>query len=239
MPGKKPTNLAASVRQRLYNLARFQGEELQLVLGRYGVERLLYRLSHTPGGERFVLKGAVLFYAWEGAPHRPTRDVDFAASGDPSPQAITDLFKAVCKAKRAEEAFRIAWQLEPSRYGYCLGTALNFLGHFEDALPVLQPEAESLQPDAMSWFQAGVANEGLKNWRDAIEAFKRAVALEETYALAWFNLGGAYWNAGEVFAALETWESAVSRFPDHDLATRVREDFLGGEPPDPRWTNGE
>lgn len=99
MPGKKPTNLAASVRQRLYDLARVRGEELQLVLTRYGVERLLYRLSHTPDGERFVLKGAVLFYAWKAAPHRPTRDVDFAASGDPSPEAITSLFRAVCKAE--------------------------------------------------------------------------------------------------------------------------------------------
>jgi hypothetical protein len=99
MPAKKPTNLAASVRQRLYNLARAGGEELQLILTRYGVERLLYRLSHTPGGERFVLKGAVLFYAWEGAPHRPTRDVDFAVSGDPSPGAITGLFRAVCEAE--------------------------------------------------------------------------------------------------------------------------------------------
>lgn len=99
MPAKKSTNLAASVRQRLYNLARAGGEELQLVFTRYGVERLLYRLSHTPGGERFVLKGAVLFYAWEGAPHRPTRDVDFAVSGDPSPEAITAMFRAVCQAE--------------------------------------------------------------------------------------------------------------------------------------------
>jgi hypothetical protein len=31
------TDLAASVRQRLLNIARAQGEELQLVLTRYGV----------------------------------------------------------------------------------------------------------------------------------------------------------------------------------------------------------
>ena len=65
MPSKQPTNLAASVRQRLYNLAKAGEEELQVVLTRYGVERLLYRLSRTAGGERFVLKGAVLFHIWE------------------------------------------------------------------------------------------------------------------------------------------------------------------------------
>lgn len=64
MRRKPPTDLAASVRQRLLNLARARGEELQLVLTRYGVERLLYRLGRTTGGERFVLKGAVLFYLW-------------------------------------------------------------------------------------------------------------------------------------------------------------------------------
>ena len=39
---------------------------MQLVFTRYGVERLLYRLSHTPGGERFVLKGAVLLEIADG-----------------------------------------------------------------------------------------------------------------------------------------------------------------------------
>jgi hypothetical protein len=37
----KPRNLAASVRQRLTDLARKQGEDFQLVLTRYMIERLL------------------------------------------------------------------------------------------------------------------------------------------------------------------------------------------------------
>jgi hypothetical protein len=49
MSAKKPTNLAASVRQRLYDLARAGGEELQPVLTRYGVERLLHRLCTEEG----------------------------------------------------------------------------------------------------------------------------------------------------------------------------------------------
>ena len=77
MRRKPPTDLAASIRQRLLNIARAQGEELQLVLTRYGVERLLYRLGRTSAAERFLLGGPVLFDLWDGAPHRPTRDVDF------------------------------------------------------------------------------------------------------------------------------------------------------------------
>lgn len=68
------------------------------MLTRYGVERLLYRLGRTSEGQRFVLKGAVLFYLWDGAPHRPTRDVDFLAYGDVSHAAMLVAFRAICSA---------------------------------------------------------------------------------------------------------------------------------------------
>lgn len=68
------------------------------MLTRYGVERLLYRLGRTPASEHFVLKGAVLFYVWEGHPRRPTRDVDFLGYGDASPDAVAGVFRAVCEA---------------------------------------------------------------------------------------------------------------------------------------------
>lgn len=38
-------NLPASVHARLLNLARERGEDFQLVLTRFAIERLLYRLS--------------------------------------------------------------------------------------------------------------------------------------------------------------------------------------------------
>jgi hypothetical protein len=50
----KPANISASVRQRLLNLARTRNEEFQLLLIRYGVERLLYRLSVSPHAKQFV-----------------------------------------------------------------------------------------------------------------------------------------------------------------------------------------
>lgn len=40
-------NLVASVRQRLLNISRARGEEFQLVLTRFGLERLLYRLTQS------------------------------------------------------------------------------------------------------------------------------------------------------------------------------------------------
>ena len=43
-PGPK-RNVAASVKARLLQLARTRNEDFQFVLIRYGLERLLYRLS--------------------------------------------------------------------------------------------------------------------------------------------------------------------------------------------------
>jgi len=53
--------VAASVRQRLLNLARSQDEDFQRVLTRYTLERLMYRLSRSRHRDVFVLKGAMLF----------------------------------------------------------------------------------------------------------------------------------------------------------------------------------
>lgn len=76
-----PGGLVASVRQRLLNLSRGSGEVFDSVLGRYGVERFLYRLSVSECADRFVLKGAMLFHVWRRHMHRPTRDVHLLGAG--------------------------------------------------------------------------------------------------------------------------------------------------------------
>jgi predicted nucleotidyltransferase component of viral defense system len=92
----KPRNLAASVRHRLTELARKQGEDFQLVLTRYVMERLLYRLSRSPYRDEFVLKGAMLFRLWTGQLHRPTRDLDLLGKADRSVEHLVEVFKQVC-----------------------------------------------------------------------------------------------------------------------------------------------
>jgi predicted nucleotidyltransferase component of viral defense system len=78
-------NLAASVRERLLNLARERDEDFQQVLRNYAMERLLYRLSKSEYSDRFVLKGALLFRLWFDLAQRPTRDADFLGFGDADP----------------------------------------------------------------------------------------------------------------------------------------------------------
>ncbi|MCG5513630.1 nucleotidyl transferase AbiEii/AbiGii toxin family protein [Ectothiorhodospira shaposhnikovii] len=74
-------NIAASVRARLLNRARETRQDFNLVLTRYALERLLYRLSVSPHADQFLLKGALLFDLWFDIPHRPTRDARWRPMG--------------------------------------------------------------------------------------------------------------------------------------------------------------
>lgn len=60
MNDKRIKNTAASVRNRLLALSRKRGEDFQLLLTQYGLERLLYRLGKSDYRDRFILKGAML-----------------------------------------------------------------------------------------------------------------------------------------------------------------------------------
>ena len=55
-----PRNMAASVKARLMNVAIKRGEVFNLVMVRYGIERLLFRLTQSVYADRFLLKGAML-----------------------------------------------------------------------------------------------------------------------------------------------------------------------------------
>ncbi|HVR54312.1 MAG TPA: nucleotidyl transferase AbiEii/AbiGii toxin family protein, partial [Pseudorhodoferax sp.] len=66
-------NLSASVLARLLTLAKQRGDDYNLLLNRFAMERLLARVSVSAHADRFLLKGALLFALWYEAPHRPTR----------------------------------------------------------------------------------------------------------------------------------------------------------------------
>jgi len=90
-------NVAASVSQRLTNVSRQKDENFQLLLTRYCIERLLYRLSQSEHSRHFILKGAMLFLLWSDQPHRPTRDLDLLGKGDRSAAHLKKVFQEVCK----------------------------------------------------------------------------------------------------------------------------------------------
>ena len=95
MSKESPTNITASIRQRLLNLARQRGDEFQLVLIHYGLERLLYRLSKSPHAGQFTLKGAMLFQLWTGQPHRSTLDLDLLGKGASGIERFEEMFREI------------------------------------------------------------------------------------------------------------------------------------------------
>lgn len=90
-------NVAASVHQRLLNLARAEGRRFNDVLQHYALERWLYRLSQSPHGERFILKGALALLAWDLPTWRPTRDIDLLARTHNDLEEVRHIIAAICQ----------------------------------------------------------------------------------------------------------------------------------------------
>ena len=96
MSKARPSNIAASVRQRLLNIIRDTGDDSNHVWTRYATERLLYRLSVSKYAEDFILKGAMLFSVWTGKTYRPTMDMDLLARLGNSRDLIMEVFRTIC-----------------------------------------------------------------------------------------------------------------------------------------------
>ena len=95
MTSESPKNVAHSVRDRPRKVATARGEEFNFVLLRYGLERLLYRLSKSRYEPEFILKGAMLFTVWSKHPHRATKDLDLLGSGAPDLERLAAVFREV------------------------------------------------------------------------------------------------------------------------------------------------
>ena len=107
-------DLAASVRARLLNKAKAEQQDFNLILTRYALERLLYRLGRSNHAERFLLKGALLFDLWFDIPHRPTRDADLLGFGPAEIPRIEAVFRDLC-AGTCEPDDGIRFQAETIR----------------------------------------------------------------------------------------------------------------------------
>lgn len=92
---KEIHSLAASIRQKLKNLARERGEDFQQMLVNYALERVLFRLGQSRHRDRFVLKGALLFRLWFDLTQRPTRDADFLGFGRSEPEEFAEVFREI------------------------------------------------------------------------------------------------------------------------------------------------
>ncbi len=88
------SNLSASIHQKLLNKAAAEQRPFNELLQYYAIERFLYRLGASPYSKRFVLKGALVFLAWQASLTRPTRDMDFLGFTENS---VDNLVQVVCE----------------------------------------------------------------------------------------------------------------------------------------------
>jgi len=129
---RKP-NKAASVHARL--LERTKGQDFNLILSRYAMERWLYRLSISPLRDQFLLKGALLFSLWFDQPHRPTRDADFLGLGRADADALARAVAKVCDVAQDDgliydkSAIRVVEIREEANYAGLRVTLVATLGN--------------------------------------------------------------------------------------------------------------
>ena len=221
----KPVNLPASVLARLRNVARAKNTDYQLILRRYAIERLLYRLSISPQRDQFVLKGAMLFTAWLGDPFRPTQDLDLLGHGDPATSSIETAFCTICETVADDDGLvfdvgdlRVEPIREEQQYGGVRVKTTSFLGKTRIPVQVdigfgdaITPAAEELE------FPPLLASEG-----PLLQAYpKETVIAEKLQAIV--MLGRANSRMKDFYDLL-----ALSRLFDFDgqtLASAVRATF--------------
>jgi hypothetical protein len=99
-------DLAASVRQRLSNLARESKRPFDEILQYYLIERFLYRLSVSSHKNKLILKGALMFFVWNLTESRATRDIDFLGITSNSQQNIVKVVTEICDILCTEDAVK-------------------------------------------------------------------------------------------------------------------------------------
>jgi hypothetical protein len=80
---------------RAFSPGRESRQDLGLVLTRYAIERLLYRIGVSRHADYFLLKRALLFDRWFDVPHRPTRAVDLPGFGSAELSLMESTFKEI------------------------------------------------------------------------------------------------------------------------------------------------
>ena len=90
-------NVAASVHQRLLNLARQTGRPFNELAQYYALERWLYRLAQSDYRNLFILKGALMLLVWKMPVTRPTRDIDLLGRVSNDLASIREVIASICQ----------------------------------------------------------------------------------------------------------------------------------------------
>lgn len=135
---KRPArNMAASVHQRLLQLAKDRDRRFNDLLQHYALERWLYRLSRSEHAEKFVLKGALMLTVWNIPVTRPTRDIDLLARTSNDLENIRQLVATICQTPVEDDGLVFehgSVKSEPiAEDAVYQGVRANFLGFLGNA----------------------------------------------------------------------------------------------------------
>ncbi len=134
-------NLSASILARLLTLARQTGDDYSLLLTRFALERLLWRMSNSPYANQFLLKGALLFALWYDARHRPTRDADLLGFGNDDEANLITTFRNIAAMEMGDgvvfdtQSVKAQVIREDDTYG---GTRIKLVARIGSARSILQ-----------------------------------------------------------------------------------------------------
>jgi hypothetical protein len=122
---------------------------------RYGLERIMYRLSRSVYAKEFVVKGAMLLRVWTVEQYRPTKDLDLLGILERSPEELSQIFKEVCTVAVEDdglvflgETIRVREIREDNNYGGKRVTLEARLGKIEIPLQIDIGFGDAVTPDA-------------------------------------------------------------------------------------------
>jgi predicted nucleotidyltransferase component of viral defense system len=147
-------DVTASVHQRLLNRAREEGRPFNELLQYFALERFLYRLSHSPYRDVFVLKGALMLTVWRVPLPRPTRDIDLLGRTDSAVANVVSIIQEICEQSAPDDGLDFAADavvgeriIEAAEYG---GVRVRFDAYLGNARVPMQIDVgfgDSVVPD--------------------------------------------------------------------------------------------
>lgn len=93
----RKANIPSSIRQKLLNRSKANKRPFLEILQYYAMERFLYRLSISSHAQKFFLKGALMFRAWQAENHRPTLDIDLLGKTTNSVANLENICRNICQ----------------------------------------------------------------------------------------------------------------------------------------------
>ena len=75
---------------------------------------------------------------------------------------------------------------------------------------------------AVDWVKRGHARKKNSNFDGAIDAYSRAIEIDENSFVPWFNRGLARQGNGDLDGAIADWQRFLELAPNHELAPGLR-----------------